>query len=57
MLDNFSTGKRENIEGKNIDLNSLKNIYSDKNKMVLIDVKGIIDKQEAINLGYEFWRL
>lgn len=44
-------------EYKNIDLNSLKNIYSDKNKMVLIDVKGIINKQEAINLGYEFWRL
>lgn len=44
-------------EYKNIELDSLKNIFSDKNKMVLIDVKGIINKQEAINLGYEFWRL
>ena len=44
-------------EYKNIDLINLKDIYSDKEKMVLIDVKGIINKQEAINLGYEFWRL
>lgn len=44
-------------EYKNINLNTLKNIYSNKNKMVLVDVKGIINKQEAINLGYEFWRL
>lgn len=44
-------------EYKNINLNTLKNIYSEKNKMVLVDVKGILNKQEAINLGYEFWRL
>jgi UDP-N-acetyl-D-galactosamine dehydrogenase len=44
-------------EYKNISLEKLKKLYSDSQKLILIDVKGIIKKEDAINKGYEFWRL
>jgi UDP-N-acetyl-D-galactosamine dehydrogenase len=44
-------------EYKNISLEKLKKLYSDSQKLILIDVKGIIEKEDALNKGYEFWRL
>lgn len=44
-------------EYKSIDLKKLKEKYREKENMILIDVKGFIDKQNAIKLGYNFWRL
>lgn len=44
-------------EYKNIELEKLKEKYKVQQNMVLIDVKGIINKQKAIELGYNFWRL
>lgn len=45
-------------EYKNLDLKELKKIYkSDITSPVLIDVKGILNKQEAEELGYNFWRM
>ena len=43
---------------KNLDLKELKKLYkSDVKIPVLIDVKGILNKDEAIELGYNFWRM
>lgn len=45
-------------EYKNLDLKELKRLYkSDVKIPVLIDVKGILNKDEAIELGYNFWRM
>lgn len=45
-------------EYKNLDLKELKKLYkSDVKIPVLIDVKGILNKNEAIELGYNFWRM
>lgn len=45
-------------EYKNLDLKELKKLYkSDVKIPVLIDVKGILNKDEAIELGYNFWRM
>ncbi len=45
-------------EYKNLDLKELKKLYkSDVKVPVLIDVKGILNKAEAIELGYNFWRM
>lgn len=44
-------------EYKNISLEKLKKLYSDSQKLILIDVKGIIEKEDALNKGYESWRL
>ncbi len=43
---------------KNLDLKELRKMYkSDIKSPVLIDVKGILNKQEAKELGYNFWRM
>lgn len=45
-------------EYKNLDLKEFKKLYkSDVKIPVLIDVKGILNKDEAIELGYNFWRM
>lgn len=45
-------------EYKNLDLKELKKLYKSDIKIpVLIDVKGILNKDEAIELGYNFWRM
>lgn len=45
-------------EYKNLDLKELKKLYkSDVKIPVLIDIKGILNKDEAIELGYNFWRM
>ena len=45
-------------EYKNLDLKELRKMYkSDIKSPVLIDVKGILNKQEAKELGYNFWRM
>lgn len=38
-------------------LNNIKSMYSQGKKPVLIDVKGIFDKNEAESLGYNYWCL
>lgn len=44
-------------EYRELNITTLKNKFKDKNNMILIDVKGIIDKKLAISEGYKFWRL
>lgn len=44
-------------EYKQLDIKTFKEKFKDKNNMVLIDVKGIVNKEEAISEGYKFWRL
>lgn len=45
-------------EYKNLDLKELRKMYkTDIKSPVLIDVKGILNKQEAKELGYNFWRM
>jgi UDP-N-acetyl-D-galactosamine dehydrogenase len=41
---------------KNISLKDLKKIYKD-DKLVLIDIKGMLNKKEAESLNYLYWRL
>ena len=41
---------------KSINLDKFENMYSDNNK-ILIDVKGIFDKKEALEKGFVYWRL
>lgn len=43
-------------EFKNYSMNQLDKLYSN-GKKVLIDLKGILDKQEYENAGYIYWRL
>ena len=44
-------------EYKKIDLENLEKYYLNKKNKILIDVKGIINKEEANKLGYNLWRL
>ena len=44
-------------EYKEIDLKDLEKYYLNKENKILIDVKGIIDKEEASKLEYNLWRL
>lgn len=44
-------------EYKEIDLKNLEKYYLNKENKILIDVKGIIDKEEASKLEYNLWRL
>ncbi len=45
-------------EFKKLDLNHLKSLYkAGIKKPVLMDVKGIFDKAEANELGFDFWRM
>lgn len=44
-------------EYKEIDLKNLEKYYLNKKNKILIDVKGIINKEEANKLGYNLWRL
>ncbi len=44
-------------EYKEIDLENLEKYYLNKKNKILIDVKGIINKEEANRLGYNLWRL
>jgi nucleotide sugar dehydrogenase len=44
-------------EYKEIDLKDLEKYYLNKKNKILIDVKGIIDKEEASKLEYNLWRL
>lgn len=45
-------------EYKNLDLKELKSLYkSDIKDPILVDVKGILDKEEVKKLGYKFWRM
>ncbi|RRD37161.1 nucleotide sugar dehydrogenase [Fusobacterium nucleatum] len=44
-------------EYKEIDLENLEKYYLNKKNKILIDVKGIINKEEANKLGYNLWRL
>jgi nucleotide sugar dehydrogenase len=44
-------------EYKKLDIKSFKNKFKDKDNMILIDVKGILNKEETIKEGYKFWRL
>lgn len=44
-------------EYKEIDLKDLEKYYLNKRNKILIDVKGIIDKEEASKLEYNLWRL
>lgn len=45
-------------EYRDLDLNELKSLYKlDITNPILVDVKGILNKEEAKNLGYKFWRM
>ena len=44
-------------EYKKLNIKTFKEKFKDKNNMVLIDIKGILNKEEAIKEGYKFWRL
>lgn len=45
-------------EYRDLDLNELKSLYKlDIANPILVDVKGILNKEEAKNLGYKFWRM
>lgn len=45
-------------EYKSLDLKELKSLYkSDIKDPILVDVKGILDKEEVKILGYKFWRM
>lgn len=45
-------------EYKSLDLKELKSLYkSDINDPILVDVKGILNKEEVKRLGYKFWRM
>lgn len=44
-------------EYKKLDIKSFKNKFKDKDNMILMDVKGILNKEDAIREGYKFWRL
>ena len=42
---------------KLLHLKDLEKYYLNKENKILIDVKGIIDKEEASKLEYNLWRL
>jgi nucleotide sugar dehydrogenase len=44
-------------EYKQLDIKTFKEKFKDEDNMILIDVKGILNKKEAIKEGYKFWRL
>ncbi len=45
-------------EYRDLDLNELKSLYKlDITNPILVDVKGILNKEEVKNLGYKFWRM
>ena len=44
-------------EFKSLTLENILNLYNGSNGKVLVDVKGIFEKDEAENLGYIYWRL
>ncbi|MGL4672488.1 UDP binding domain-containing protein, partial [Cetobacterium sp.] len=44
-------------EYKALDLVELKKKYKDKTNQILVDVKGLLKKEEVKSLGYKFWRL
>lgn len=45
-------------EYRELDLKELKSLYKlDIVNPILVDVKGILNKEEAKNLGYKFWRM
>lgn len=45
-------------EYKNLDMGKLKNLYKKEIiNPIIIDVKGILDKEEVMKQGYNFWRL
>ena len=44
-------------EYKKLNIKTFKEKFKDKNNMVLIDIKGILNKEEVITEGYKFWRL
>ncbi|MHA5067734.1 nucleotide sugar dehydrogenase [Cetobacterium somerae] len=45
-------------EYRDLDLNELKLLYKlDIANPILVDVKGILNKEEAKSLGYKFWRM
>lgn len=45
-------------EYRDLDLNELKSFYKlDIISPILMDIKGILNKEEAKNLGYKFWRM
>lgn len=45
-------------EYRDLDLNELKSLYKlDITNPILVDVKGILNKEKAKNLGYKFWRM
>ena len=44
-------------EFKSLTLENILDLYNGSNGKVLVDVKGIFEKDEAENLGYIYWRL
>ena len=44
-------------EYKELNIKSFKEKFKDKDNMILMDVKGILNKEDAIKEGYKFWRL
>lgn len=44
-------------EYKNLNLKDLKNKFNDKENLLLLDIKGIINKKYAEEEGYKLWRL
>lgn len=44
-------------EYKELNIKSFKEKFKDKDNMILMDVKGILNKENAIKEGYKFWRL
>lgn len=48
--------KKTNVNNSKI-LDNVDAVDIDKNKLVLIDVKGLYDRRKAENMGYLYWRL